>query len=137
MATQIYVNLPVKDLDAAKEFFTRLGFSVNAEFTDENASCVVLDEAINVMLLTEPFFKNFTGKEIADASRVTEVITALGVESRERVDEVCDKALAAGATPSKEPMDEGWMYSRSFQDLDGHLWELVSVDVEAMRAAQS
>ncbi|MDT9683042.1 VOC family protein [Streptomyces sp. TRM76323] len=135
MGQMIFVNLPVKDLDAAKGFWTELGYSFNPQFTDENAACLVFSDTIFAMLLTEPFFKNFTKKEVADASATTETIIALSAESRAQVDELVDRALAAGATPANEPLEYGdAMYSRSFEDLDHHIWEVVWTDVEKMRA---
>lgn len=128
MSTKIFVNLPVSDLARSQTFFNALGFSFNPQFTDENAACMVISEDIFAMLLTEPFFKNFTKKEIADATTTTEVIVALGVESRERVDELADAALAAGAQAANDPMDESFMYGRSFSDLDGHIWEITWMD---------
>jgi len=133
MSTKIFVNLPVKDLGKSIEFFTKLGFTFNQQFTDENAGCLVIGDDIFAMLLVEPFFKNFTKKEIVDATTGTEAIVALGVESRQRVDELVDKAFAAGAKPSNETSDQGFMYSRSFQDLDGHLWEILYMDPAAVQ----
>ncbi|WKX71403.1 VOC family protein [Streptomyces sp. XD-27] len=132
MSTKIFVNLPVKDLDKSIGFFEQLGYSFNPQFTDEKGACMVISDDIYAMLLVEPFFKSFTDKEIVDTSKGAEAIVALGVESRERVDELADKALAAGGKPSKEPMDEGFMYGRSFQDLDGHLWEVFWMDPSAV-----
>ncbi|MGH3839694.1 MAG: VOC family protein, partial [Pseudonocardiaceae bacterium] len=120
MSTKIFVNLPVKDLGKSIDFFTALGFSFNPQFTDENAGCLVISDDIYVMLLTEPFFKSFTNKDVVDAAKSTEVILALGVESRQQVDELVDKALAAGGQPGSFSNDESFMYGRSFQDLDGH-----------------
>ncbi|WGW12108.1 VOC family protein [Saxibacter everestensis] len=128
MATQIFVNLPVKDLNRSVDFFTQLGFSFHEQMTDENATCMVVTEDIYVMLLVEDFFKTFTKKDVADASTSTEAIVALSVESREEVDEMVTKALAAGGAPSNDPMDEGFMYAWSFQDPDGHLWEVMYMD---------
>ncbi|MEU7567146.1 VOC family protein [Streptomyces fradiae] len=137
MAQMIFVNLPVKDLDAAKGFWTELGYSFNPQFTDENAACLVFSDTIFAMLLTEPFFKNFTKKDVVDASSGTEAIIALSADSREEVDALVDKALAAGATPANEPQEFGdAMYSRSFQDLDHHIWEVVWMDVEKMAGEQ-
>jgi predicted lactoylglutathione lyase len=130
----IFVNLPVNDLTKSLAFFAELGFPNNPQFTDENAGCVVVSEQIYVMLLTEPFFKNFTKKTIADATTTTESITCLGVESREEVDALVDKALAAGGAANKEPMDMGFMYGRSFADLDGHLWEVNWMDPNHVQA---
>ncbi len=132
MSTKIFVNLPVKDLAKSITFFTALGFSFNPQFTDDNAGCMVISDDIYAMLLVEPFFKTFTKKEIADTSTTTEAIVALGLESRQRVDELADKALAAGAQHFNDPNDQGFMYGRSFQDLDGHLWELFYMDPAAV-----
>ena len=129
MATQIFVNLPVKDLDKSKEFFTRLGFTINPQFTDENAACVVISEDIYAMILQEKFFKTFIQKkEITDATKSAEVLVALSADSKEKVNEMADKALAAGASKLREPEDHGFMYSRSFQDIDGHIWEVLWMD---------
>ncbi|UVI33020.1 VOC family protein [Paenibacillus spongiae] len=139
MATQanmIFVNLPVKDLNKSIDFFTKMGFEFNPQYTDENATCMIISEHIFAMLLVEDFFKTFTDKEIADSTKSAEVIVALSAESRERVDELVDKALAAGGSFSKEPLDHGFMYSRSFQDLDGHLWEFMYMDESAAQAQQ-
>lgn len=133
MSTQIFVNLPVKDLGKSIEFFEKLGYSFNPQFTDDNAACLVIDDNIFAMLLVEPFFESFTNKETADAGKTAEVIVALGVESRERVDELVDAAFAAGARQSKETNDQGFMYGRSFQDLDGHLWEVLYMDPAALQ----
>ena len=128
MSTKIFVNLPVKDLRKSIAFFTALGYSFNQQFTDENAGCLVISDDIYAMLLVEPFFKTFTKKDIADATRSTEAIVALGVENRQRVDELVDKALAAGGSPANDTNDMGFMYTRSFQDPDGHLWEVFYMD---------
>ena len=129
MATQIFVNLPVKDLDKSKEFFTRLGFTINPQFTDENAACVVISEDIFAMILKEEFFKTFIQKkEIVDATKSTEVLVALSTGSKEKVNEIADKAIAAGGSHLREPEDHGFMYSRSFQDIDGHIWEVLWMD---------
>ncbi|MFG2328518.1 VOC family protein [Streptomyces sp. NPDC048604] len=130
MTQMIFVNLPVKDLDASKAFWSKVGYSFNPQFTDETAACMVISDTIFAMLLTEAKFKEFTkpGKEIADASKTSEVLVALSAESRAKVDELVDGALAAGATDAKEPMDYGTMYGRSFTDLDGHHWEVMWMD---------
>ncbi|MDX2850131.1 VOC family protein [Actinacidiphila glaucinigra] len=133
MSTQIFVNLPVQDLPRSKAFFGGLGFSFDDRFTDDNAACLVIGEGIFAMLLVEPFFRQFTKKEVADATKTTEAIVCLGVESRERVDELADTALATGGHPSNEPMEQGPMYGRSFQDPDGHLWEVVYMDAAAFQ----
>ena len=126
----IFINLPVKDLDRAKGFFSALGYSFNPQFTDKNAACLIISEAngIYAMLLLEKFFSTFIKKEIADTEKSSEVILALSVESRQGVDELMGKVLAAGGTESREKQDYGWMYGRAFQDLDGHLWEIFYMD---------
>lgn len=128
MSRQIYVNLPVKDLNKSVEFFTKLGFTFNPTFTDKNASCMIISKDIYVMLLVEPFFKTFIKKEIADSKKTSEAIIAISAESREEVDELVGKALANGGKKYNDPSDHGWMYSWSFQDLDGHLWEVLYMD---------
>ncbi|MEU8526877.1 MULTISPECIES: VOC family protein [Streptomyces] len=130
MTQMIFVNLPVKDLDASKAFWNKVGYSFNPQFTDETAAAMVISDTIVAMLLTEAKFKEFTkpGKEIADASKTSEVLIALSAESRAKVDEFVDGAMAAGATDAKEPMDYGTMYGRSFTDLDGHHWEVMWMD---------
>jgi predicted lactoylglutathione lyase len=132
MATQIFVNLPVKNLKKSMTFFEALGYKFQPEFTDETAACLVLSDDIYAMLLTESRFRDFTKKAIADARQTTEAILALGVESRQKVDEIADKALAAGGEPANAPMDHGFMYSRSFQDPDGHLWEVLHMEPSAV-----
>ena len=128
MATQIFVNLAVKDLKRSMEFFRRLGFTFNSQFTDETAACMVIAGDIYAMLLPHPKFREFTRKEIADATRTTEVLTCLSVDSRAKVDEMVEAALATGATEAREAMDYGFMYGRSFNDLDGHIWEIIYMD---------
>lgn len=124
MATQIFVNLPVKDLKRSVEFFGRLGYTFNPQFTDENATCMIVSETIYVMLLVEKFFSTFTPKAIADAHKTTEVIVALSADSRAAVDELIAKAVAAGGTTPNAAKDYGFMYQHGYQDLDGHLWEV-------------
>jgi predicted lactoylglutathione lyase len=128
MAKQLYLNLPVKDLDKSVAFFTALGFSFNPDFTDENATCMIVNDDAFVMLLKEGFFTTFTSKPIADTTGSTEAIMAFSVESREAVDEAVRKALTSGGTPSQEAQDYGFMYNHSFQDPDGHLWEVMWMD---------
>ncbi len=130
----LFVNLPVKNLDRSVDFFTELGFAFDPRFTDETATQMIISEDAFVMLLVEDRFKDFTKKELADASRQTEVIMALSADSREGVDELADKALAAGGSPANEPLEMGFMYGRSFNDLDGHLWEVVWMDPAALEA---
>jgi predicted lactoylglutathione lyase len=124
----IFVNLPVKDLDASRGFFSELGFEFNPEFSDDSAACMIVDQNIFVMLLVEDRFRDFINGEIADATRATEAINALSADSREQVDETIAKALAAGGKPWKPAMSEGPMYGGSFQDLDGHVWELIYME---------
>lgn len=112
----------------------QLGFSLNPQFTDDNAGCLVISDDIYAMLLVEPFFQSFTKKDIVDATKSAEAILALGVDSRQQVDELADRALAAGGQPGTFSSDEGFMYGRSFQDLDGHLWEVLYLDPTAMQA---
>jgi hypothetical protein len=133
MATQIFVNLPVKDLKRSVEFFTKLGYTFNSQFTDEKATCMIVGENIFVMLLVEPFFKSFIKKDIADATKSTEVIIALSADNKANVDELVNKAIAAGATTPVTKQDQGFMYSWGFQDLDGHLWEIVYMDPSAVQ----
>lgn len=133
MVTKIFVNLPVKDLNNTIDFFTKLGFKFNPQFTDENATCMIVGEDIFVMLLVEKFFKTFTKKEICDTSKDTEVIVALSVESREKVDQMINKALESGGKESREPQDHGWMYGRSFEDINKHLWEIIYMDESALK----
>ena len=132
MAKKIFVNLPVKDLDKSIAFFTKLGFSFNPQFTDETATCMVVGKNIFVMLLTEKKFREFTKKPISDAKASTEVLIAIGVDSREMVNELVAKAKEAGAGIYAEPKDHGWMYYHSFADLDGHQWELLYMDENAV-----
>ncbi|SFS95880.1 VOC family protein [Saccharopolyspora flava] len=124
MTMKTFVNLPVKDLDRSVRFFTALGFTFDENFTDENATCMVISEDAYAMLLVEPFFKSFTTKDVADATRTTEVITALSADSREQVDEMVAKARAAGSPRIGEVMEEGPMYGSNFDDPDGHHWEI-------------
>ncbi|HZC47473.1 MAG TPA: VOC family protein [Nitrososphaeraceae archaeon] len=133
MTTKIFVNLPAKDLNKTIEFFTKLGFKFNPQFTDENATCMIVGEDIFVMLLVEKFFKTFTKKEICDTSKNTEVIVALSVEGREKVDQMINKAIEAGGRESREPQDHGWMYGRSFEDINGHIWEIIYMDESALK----
>lgn len=128
MATKIFVNLPVKNLNKSIEFFTKLGFTFNQQFTDETATCMIVTDDIFVMLLTEDKFKSFTPKEICDTKKYTEVLVCLSLESRKQVDEIVQKAVSAGGTTYNEALDHGFMYSHGFQDLDGHIWELIYME---------
>ena len=132
MATQIYVNLPVKELDRSVRFFTHLGYKFNPQFTDTNATCMIVGENIYVMLLVEKFFQTFTTKPIVDAEKSTEVLLALSCDSRAQVDEMVRKAVEAGGSTPKPPQDHGFMYQHGYQDLDGHLWEVMHLDMSAM-----
>jgi uncharacterized protein len=133
MITNIFVNLPVKDLNKTVEFFTKLGFTFNPQFTDENATCMIVGKDIFVMLLVEKFFKTFTKKEISDTTKNTEAIVALSAQSREEVDQMMEKVLGAGGREARDPQDHGWMYGRSFEDINGHLWEIFYMDEGAMK----
>jgi predicted lactoylglutathione lyase len=132
MAKQIFVNLPVKDLERSMDFFRKLGFSFNQQFTDEKAACMVIADNIYAMLLMEPYFKTFTKKEVSDASKTTEVLIAIDADSREKVDEMVKKAVDAGGSIYNKPMDYGWMYGHSFADPDGHQWEVLYMDESQM-----
>ena len=133
MSTKIFVNLPVKNLEKSKAFFSSLGYTFNEQFTDANAACMVINEgSIHAMLLVEDFFKTFTDKSLTDTSKSTEVLLCLSCESRAEVDEMVAKAVAAGGTVPRAPQDYGFMYGHGFQDIDGHLWELVHMDEGAM-----
>jgi predicted lactoylglutathione lyase len=133
MIIKLFVNLPVKDLNKTVEFFTKLGFTFNPQFTDENATCMIVGNDIFVMLLVEKFFKTFTKKEISDVSKNTEVIVALSTQSRKEVDQMMEKVVGAGGKESRDPQDHGWMYGRSFEDIDGHLWEIFYMDETAIK----
>ncbi len=129
MTKQIFVNLPVKDLKKTIDFFTELGFTFNPQFTDDNATCMMIGENIFAMLLVENFFKNFIPtKKICDTKKNIEVLVGLSAESRKKVDETIDKAIAAGGSEYRNAEDHGWMYGRSFEDIDGHIWEIFYMD---------
>jgi uncharacterized protein len=132
METQIYLNIPVKDLKRSVAFFTSLGYRFDPQFTDEKATCMIISDNIFVMLLTEPFFKSFTKKEIPDASKYAQAIICLSASSREDVDNLVRKAVEAGGSVPNPVQDHGWMYGHGFQDLDGHLWEVAYMDMSAI-----
>jgi len=132
MDTQIFVNLPVEDLKKSKAFYKELGFTINPQFTDETAACVEISDTIYVMLLTHEKAGEFTPKKIANAHETTEVLNALSAKSKEEVDELVDKALNTGGTKAYETQDLGFMYGRSFNDPDGHIWEVLWMDPEAV-----
>ena len=131
MARKIFVNLPIKNMERSQAFFKSLGFSFNPQFTNEQGACMVISEDIFAMLLVEPFFQTFTKKPIADAKKSTEVLVCLSCDSRDEVDALVKKALAAGGTAPNAPQDHGFMYGHGFEDLDGHVWELVWMDPNA------
>ncbi len=132
MGRKIFVNLGVKDLNKSVEFFTKLGFTFNPQFTDENATMMNAAEDIHVMLVVEHYFKTFTTKEVADAHTVSEALIAFSSPNKEEVDAIFNKAIEAGAKPNIEAVDHGFMYGRSFQDLDGHIWEFFWMDPVSM-----
>ncbi|MGW1946072.1 VOC family protein [Streptomyces sp. NPDC001940] len=129
----IFPNLAVNDLDASKKFFTELGYSINPQFSDETCASVVVSEHIVVMLLTKEKYAGFTKKTIVDSTKNTEVLLCLSGESREKVDELVDKAIAAGGTETGEKQDHGFMYGRAFDDPDGHTWEIMWMDPAAVQ----
>ena len=124
MHDQLFVNLPIKDLPRSVAFFEKLGYTFNPQFTDENATCMILGENLFAMLLVESYFRTFIDKDVSDARRATEVLLAVPVASREAVDALLEKALAAGAKEPRPAQDHGFMYQRSYDDLDGHTWEV-------------
>ncbi|MDY7223659.1 VOC family protein [Halalkalibacterium halodurans] len=127
-AQHIFVNLPVKDLNKTKEFFTSIGFEFNEQYSDDKAACLVIGENIYAMLLLEQFFQSFTNQPVTDTETSREVIIAISADSRVQVDEIVTKAIEAGGKPANDPMDHGFMYSWSFQDVDGHLWEVLYME---------
>lgn len=129
MAQLIFINLPVKDLEQSKAFYTALGFSINPQFSDENAACIVISDTIYVMLLTHGFFKRFTSKELVDAHQSTEVLNCLSTEDRKGVDEMLENAAGAGGRISRPAKDEHFMYGGAFEDPDGHIWEVMWMDM--------
>ncbi|TCK43531.1 hypothetical protein B0G84_1868 [Paraburkholderia sp. BL8N3] len=131
MHKQIFVNLPVSDLKRSMTFFKALGLSFNSQFTNDQAACLVVGENIFAMLLVEEFFRTFTHKPLVDANAATEVIVCLSCESRAEVDDLVAKAVAAGGHAPREPQDHGFMYAHGFEDVDGHIWELVHMSPEA------
>ena len=125
MSTQIFVNLPCHDLPRSKAFFEALGYQNNPQFTDDKAACMVVNDSIHVMLLTREFFGTFVSKPVADTRAVVGAINCMSLDSREAVDAIHDKAVKAGAKSAGDAQDHGFMYSRAFEDLDGHHWEFV------------
>ncbi|MBL8016920.1 MAG: hypothetical protein JNK43_06595 [Ignavibacteria bacterium] len=135
-AQKIFLNLAVKDLQKSKEFFKSLGYNIEESITDDTAACVVISEDIYLMLLTEKKFLEFTPKQISDSTKTTEVMTCLSAESREKVDELVDKAIAAGAVENTRTQQFPTMYYRSFSDLDGHIWEIMWMDPSVMNSSK-
>jgi predicted lactoylglutathione lyase len=131
MSRKIFVNLPIQDMERSKAFFSALGYSFNPQFTNDQGACMVISEDIYAMLLVQPFFQTFTKKPISDAAKSTEVIVCLSCDSRDEVDAMVKKALAAGGKAPNAPQDHGFMYGHGFEDLDGHLWELMWMDPNA------
>ena len=128
MINKVFINLPVKDLDKSMAFFKAIGFSFNPQFTDKTAACMVINDNIYAMLLTHNKVKEFTNKPIADAHKTLEVLTALAVESKTKVNELADRAIKAGGTEAYSPKDHGFMFARSFEDPDSHIWEVFWID---------
>ena len=133
MARKIFVNLAVRDLQKSMEFFSTLGFTFNRQFTDDKAACMVISDEAFVMLLSEPFFKSFTKRDRCDTSRSTEALMALSCQSKAEVDEIVRKAIDAGGKHAMDPQDHGFMYGWSFYDLDGHHWEVLWMDPNAIQ----
>ncbi len=130
-ARKIFVNLAVRDLKKSKEFFSALGFSFNPKFTDDNAACMIISAEAFIMLLTQPFFKTFTKRDVCDTSKYSEGLLGLSCDSRADVDEMVRKAIAAGGQHAMDPQDHGFMYGWSFYDPDGHHWEVFWMDPKA------
>lgn len=128
MSTKIFLNLPVKDLDASMAFFKALGWSFNAQFTDETAASLVISDDIYAMLLTHKKFSEFTTKSIADTSKTAQILICLSQDSKEDVHKLVDAAVKAGATEPRPMQDHGFMINRTFEDLDGHIWEVIFMD---------
>ncbi|AYN02015.1 VOC family protein [Chryseobacterium sp. 3008163] len=131
---QIYVNLPVKDVQKTREFWTKLGFSINEQFSDEKAICVIMKaDHIYTMFLTEEFFQTFTDRPVAKGE-TTQTLIAIGVKSREEVDQMVKIAIDNGGSTYSEPQDHGWMYQSTFSDLNGHQWEVMFADASQIPA---
>lgn len=133
MSTQIFVNLPVADLKKSIAFYEALGWKNNPQFTDDTAACMVISDTIYVMLLTHPKFKAFTPRIVSDAFNYTEVMNALSVNNKDEVHSMMEKALANGGSEIRDPQDYGFMFSRSFGDPDGHIWEMFWMDPGAIQ----
>jgi predicted lactoylglutathione lyase len=138
LATQIFVNLPVKDLDRSKAFFASLGYRFDPQFTNQDAACMVVDEGIYVMLLTEGFFRTFApGREVCDTTRSSEVLVCLTCPTRDHVDDLVRKAVAGGGSTPRAPQDQGFMYGHAYEDLDGHIWELIAMTPPAEETSEA
>ncbi|UQA55471.1 VOC family protein [Polyangium aurulentum] len=131
-ARKVFINLPVRDLQKSIEFFTKLGFTFNQHFTDDKCTCMIISEEAFVMLIVEPRFREFTKKQIADTSTSVEALLAISASSRAEVDELANKALEIGGTAAMPPQDHGFMYYRTFHDIDGHHWEVMFMDPAAI-----
>ncbi|MEU0781512.1 VOC family protein [Streptomyces sp. NPDC006173] len=129
----IFVNLPVSDVDTSKKFFTELGYAINPQFSTDDCACVVISDTIIAMMLSKQRYADFTKKQIVDATKGSEVLLCLSAESREKVDELVDRAIAVGGSSTGETQDQGFMYGRSFDDPDGHSWEVVWMDPAAVQ----
>lgn len=128
MATKIFVNLAVKDLKRSMDFFSSLGYTFNQQFTNEKGASLVISEDIYAMLLVEDFFKTFTDKQVCDTKTTVEALICLSADSKDKVNELVDKAIAAGGKEPRPAADHGFMYLRVFEDLDGHTWEIMWMD---------
>jgi predicted lactoylglutathione lyase len=137
MSKLIFVNLPVADLERSTAFYEAVGATKNPQFSDDSGACMVFSETIHVMILSHEKFSQFTPKRIADAHQTSEVLICISADSREAVDEMTEAALANGGREPREPQDHGFMYGRSFEDPDGHIWEPMFMDMEAAKAAVS
>jgi len=132
MSRSIFINLPIKDLQRSIDFFKALGFAHNPQFSDDTGACIVISEIIHVMILTEDKFRTFSPHPIGDARGATEVLNALSCSSREEVDDLVSRAVAAGGNTYAEARDHGFMYGHGFQDPDGHVWEVFHMDMSAL-----
>jgi predicted lactoylglutathione lyase len=132
MPPSIFINLPIKDLTRTNAFFQQLGFSFNEKFSNEQATCMIINEQAFAMLLQTEFFKGFIKTDISDAFKATEVLLAIDKESKEAVDQFVDQAITLGALEARDSQDLGFMYSRSFHDPDGHIWEVFWMDPDSM-----
>ncbi|MFD9329581.1 VOC family protein [Streptomyces sp. NPDC060065] len=129
----IFVNLAVNDVDTSKKFFTEIGYTINPQFSTDDCACVVISDTIVAMMLSKQRYADFTKKQIADSTKTSEVLLCLSAESREKVDELVDNAIAAGGSASGETQDHGFMYGRAFDDPDGHTWEVMWMDPAAVQ----